>query len=93
MNDNTIPKVGDDWFDVEPIPISVKNRHLINITKPVELIVAEASRALPPVGVATVGSSLGRTYDLRGNPPNPKINTAPWLNSSIEPDTNVKKLE
>jgi len=37
-------EVDDDWFEVIPKPISVKNRHLINITK--------------PIGITTIGSVL-----------------------------------
>ena len=37
-------EVDDDWFDVQPEKISVKNRHLINITK--------------PIGINTMGTKL-----------------------------------
>lgn len=76
--DKLLPQeVNDNWFDVVPEPISVKNRHLINITK--------------PIGVNTVGSSKkNASHDLRGNPPNPKFIISPFLNSTIEPDINVR---
>ena len=77
---NTIPiEVNDDWFDVEPI--CSKNSHLIGITK--------------SIGVNTVGSSLRngpREEDLKGNISCPKFVVSPWLNSSIEPDTNLKPI-
>lgn len=78
--DKYLPQeVNDDWFEVQPEPISVKNRHLINITK--------------PIGINTIGTSLkNASYDLRGAPSCPKFVTSPWLNSSIEPDTNLKPL-
>ena len=78
--DKLLPKdKKDDWFEVMPEPISVKNRHLINITR--------------PIGVNTIGTSLRNpSYDFRGAPPCPKFTTSPWLNSSIEPDTNIKPL-
>lgn len=42
-------------------------------------------------GVDTVGQSLKNpSYDIRGNIPNPKSVISPFLNSSIEPDTNIK---
>lgn len=42
-------------------------------------------------GVDTVGQSLKNpSYDLRGNIPNPKIIVSPFLNSSYDPDTNIK---
>jgi hypothetical protein len=78
--DNYLPKEGNkDWFEVMPEPISAKNRHLINVSR--------------PVGVNTVGNSLRNpTYDLRGNPANPKFVVSPWMQSTIEPDFNVKGL-
>lgn len=78
--DKYLPQeVNDDWFEVQPEPISVKNRHLINITK--------------PIGINTIGSSLkNSSYDIRGSPACPKFVVAPWLQSSIEPDVNLKPL-
>lgn len=78
--DKYLPQeVNDDWFELIPEAISVKNRHLINITK--------------PIGVNTIGSSKANaSYDLRGAPSCPKFVTSPWLNSSIEPDNNLKPL-
>lgn len=78
--DKYLPQeVNDDWFEVQPEPISVKNRHLINITK--------------PIGINTIGTSLkNASHDIRGTPSCPKFVIAPWLNSSIEPDTNLKPL-
>ncbi|AYV82067.1 MAG: hypothetical protein Homavirus5_9 [Homavirus sp.] len=78
--DKYLPQeVNDDWFEVQPEPISVKNRHLINITK--------------PIGINTIGTSLkNASHDLRGNPACPKTVVSPWLQSSIEPDTNLKPL-
>lgn len=78
--DELLPQeVNQDWFEVMPEPISVKNRHLINISK--------------PIGINTIGTSLKNpSYDLRGSPPCPKFVISPWLQSSIEPDTNIKGL-
>lgn len=63
--DKYLPQeVNDDWFEVMPEPISVKNRHLINITK--------------PIGINTIGSSLrNANYDLRAAPANPKFVVSP----------------
>jgi len=79
-NEHYLPQeVNDDWFEVAPEPISVKNRHLINITK--------------PIGINTIGSSLkNASYDIRGTPMCPKFVVSPWLGSSIEPDNNLKPL-
>ena len=72
-------EVADSWFELVPEAISVKNRHLINITK--------------PIGVNTIGSSKkNASHDLRGAPSNPKYVVSPFLNSSIEPDNNLKPL-
>lgn len=78
--DKYLPQeVNDDWFETVQEPISVKNRHLINITK--------------PIGVNTIGSSLkNASYDIRGRPANPKAVISPWMNSSIEPDVSLKPL-
>jgi len=78
--DKVLPQeVTDDWFTVLPEPISVKNRHLINVTK--------------PIGINTIGTSLrNSSYDIRGAPSCPKSVISPFLNSSIEPDLNFKPL-
>ncbi len=78
--DKYLPQeVNDDWFEVQPEPISVKNRHLINITK--------------PIGINTIGTSLkNASHDIRGSVANPKFVVSPWLNSAIEPDVNLKPL-
>jgi hypothetical protein len=76
--DKMLPQeVNDDWFNVQPEPVSVKNRHLINVTK--------------PIGVNTIGSSLrNASHDLRGPEECPKFTVSPWLQSSIEPDHNLR---
>lgn len=78
-SEDYLPKeVNKDWFEVMPEAIPVKNRHLINVSR--------------PIGVNTVGTSLKNpSYDLRGNgPANAKFVVSPWLQSSIEPDINSK---
>lgn len=73
--------VNPDWFEVVPEAISVKNRHLINVSK--------------PIGVNTIGTSLrNASWDLRSDAGavNPKFTVAPWLQSTIEPDVNRKSL-
>jgi hypothetical protein len=78
--DKYLPQeVNDDWYEVMPEPISVKNRHLINITK--------------PIGINTIGTSLrNASWDLRQSPSCPKYQVGPFNQSSIEPDTNLKPL-
>ncbi len=79
-SDNYLPQeTNKDWFEVMPEPISVKNRHLINVSR--------------PVGVNTIGNSLrNASWDLRGSPPCPKFVVSPWQQSTIEPDYNIKGL-
>ena len=78
--DKLLPREArEDWFEVMPEPISVKNRHLINVTR--------------PISINTIGTSLKNpSYDLRGSVPCPKFVISPWLQSSIEPDTNIKSF-
>ena len=46
------------------------------------------------VGMNTVGQTLRNpNYQLRSEPPNPQLKVSPWLQSTIEPDTNRKPLE
>lgn len=46
------------------------------------------------VGVNTVGQTLrNANLQLRSEPPNPQVKVSPWLQSTIEPDTNRKALE
>lgn len=72
----------DDWFDTEPLQTTKKikgNQFLVHPKY--------------NIGVNTVGTSLRNgSHDLRGDIPNPKINIGPWMNSTIEPDTNIKGL-
>lgn len=76
--DKLLPQeVNDDWYQVLPEPVSVKNRHLINVTR--------------PIGVNTIGNSKrNSSHDIRGTIPNPKTVVSPFLNSSIEPDFNIR---
>jgi len=76
-----LPQEEEDWFDITPLMTTkkIKGTHLIH----------------PKVhmGVNTVASSLRNgTHDIRGDIVNPKINTGPWLQSTIEPDTNIKGI-
>jgi hypothetical protein len=76
--DELLPKESNDWFE-DVTPTKIKNRHLINIYR--------------PIGVNTVMSSLKNgTLDLRGDEVNPKTFVSPFLNSSYEPDHNIKGL-
>jgi len=67
-----------DWFE-DVTPQKIKNRHLINIYR--------------PIGINTVITSRKNgSLDLRGNPVNPKTFVSPFLNSSIEPDVNARGI-
>ena len=76
----SVPK-SQDWFDdVNDVnPQKIKNRHLINIYR--------------PIGINTISSTLKNpSLDIRGAPPTPKLAVSPFLNSSIEPDHNLTGL-
>ena len=68
-----------DWFDKDFNSIQeIDQETLIDVSK----------YSSP---VDTVGQSLKNpSYDIRGNIMNPKSIISPFLNSSIEPDTNIK---
>lgn len=66
-----------DWFDDPYESTSVKNTHLINIYR--------------PIGINTVSTTLkNANRQLRADPACPKVQLGPFLNSSIEPDTNIR---
>jgi len=45
-------------------------------------------------GINTVGQSLkNANRQLRSDPPIPKVNIGPWLNSTVDPDSNRKAFE
>jgi len=45
------------------------------------------------MGENTIGSTRkNASYDIRGTIPCPKFSVSPWLNSTYEPDTNIKSL-
>lgn len=77
-DEGLLPVEEKDWFE-DVTPTKIKNRHLINIYR--------------PVGVNTVSTSLKNpSLDIRGSPANPKTVVSPFLNSSIEPDHNIRGL-
>jgi hypothetical protein len=66
-----------DWFDDPYESTSVKNTHLINIYR--------------PIGVNTIQTTLkNANRQLRADPSCPKTVISPFMNSSIEPDTNIR---
>jgi hypothetical protein len=71
-----------DWFDTcadATKSLKIKNRHLININR--------------PIGVATISTQRKNpSRDVRGNPANPKYVVSPFLNSSYEPDINASGI-
>lgn len=74
-------EINDEWFKTDfTVAQKVGNDKLINADKYV-------------VGVDTVGQSLkNASHDLRGTIANPKYNVSPWMNSTYEPDYNIKPL-
>lgn len=46
------------------------------------------------IGLDTQGSSLkNANYQLRADPPNPRMSVGPWMNSTIDPDLLRRPLE
>ena len=46
------------------------------------------------VGINTVGQTLrNANLQLRSDPPNPQVKVSPWMQSTVEPDTNRRYLE
>lgn len=46
------------------------------------------------IGVNTVGQTLrNANLQLRSEPPNPQVKVSPWLQTTIEPDTNRRAME
>lgn len=77
--DSLLPKEKNkDWFDDPYEATTVKNTHLINIYR--------------PIGVNTIQTTLkNANRQLRADPIVPKISgISPFLNSSVEPDTNIR---
>lgn len=60
----------------ETVPAPAKQKHFINIQNPYKL----------------VSKKLSFDYDLKGSLPCPKFVVSPWIQSSIEPDFNIKSL-
>jgi len=77
--DNYLPKEQQkDWFDIPPEAVPIKDRHLINVTR--------------PIGVTTNASARrNASQDLRGTPVCVKYVVSPWNNSSIDPDDNINR--
>lgn len=73
-------EINEDWFqtDLSGSKDEMDQSTLIDVSKFCQ-------------GVDTVGQSLKNpSYDIRGNIPNPKIVVSPFMNSSYDPDTNIK---
>ena len=96
VNPNAIPdrkqKHGHDYKDF--LPSEKKDNWFQSVT---ETMIDDSAlikvKAGHHIGVNTVGQSLrNATYDLRGTLANPKSVVSPWMNSTIEPDTNIKSF-
>lgn len=77
--DEMLPREDNkDWFDNPYEGAAIKSPHLISVYR--------------PIGVNTIGSSMKlANRDIRARPIAPKTFTSPWLNSSVEPDTNIRE--
>jgi hypothetical protein len=72
-------EIHEDWFQTD-----LSNSKVVD-----QAALIDVSRFTN--GVDTVGQSLkNASHDIRGNIPNPKIVVSPFLQSSYDPDTNIK---
>jgi hypothetical protein len=75
----------DDWFDMpydKKQMMRIENENLL-----------AGSSTQSRIGIDTQGQTLrNASHDLRAAPLNPKFNVGPWLNSTIEPDYNIKPI-
>jgi hypothetical protein len=78
--DKMLPQeIEEDWFDVEPLQSTKKIKGIHMIHPKVH------------IGSNTVGSSLkNASHDIRGDIPIEKKIFSPYLNSTIDPDINIK---
>ena len=78
--DSYLPEeTNKDWFEVLPDSISVKNRYLINTSRPIPL--------------SSISSTLKNpSLDIRGSENVVKAVVGPWLMSSYEQDYNGNRL-
>lgn len=75
-------EVNDEWFDTD----FTQSKYTLNDDKMIQ-----TDRYV--IGVNTVGQTLKNpSYDIRGTIPNPKYTVSPWMNSTYEPDNNIKPL-
>jgi hypothetical protein len=78
-----LPKdINDEWFetDFSLAKYQLNDDKLINTDRYI-------------IGINTVGQSLKNpSYDIRGTIPNPKFTVSPWMQSTYEPDFNLKPL-
>jgi hypothetical protein len=75
-------EVNKDWFETDftQAEVNVDNDNIVVTDKYV-------------IGVNTVGQSLKNpSYDIRAAPACPKFTVSPWLQSTIEPDFNIKSI-
>lgn len=83
ISTDLLPKatgVPEDFAQFAPSPAALKNQNFMDATK--------------FIGIDTVGNTLkNANYDLRADPPNPKVDVGPWNQSNIEPDLMRKPLE
>ena len=78
--DSYLPEeINSDWFEIMPDAISIKNRYLINTSRPIPLSTLSGTLKNP-------------SLDLRGNEICEKKIISPWLQSSYEQDFNLRGL-
>ena len=71
----------EDWFDTAPLQAAkkIEGVHMIHPKVHMGINTSNGFRKNP-------------SHDIRGDIPNPKIHNIPFLNSTIEPDENIRGL-
>jgi len=89
-----IPEDTDDWFSTQPqMSNQLSGQNYMSIPNVQSMPKYSMSSYGASLGaLATTGTSKNSTHDIRGDVHNPKTIVSPWMNSTIEPDTNIRSL-
>tara|TARA_B100001057_G_C22589491_1_gene848390 strand:+ start:171 stop:800 length:630 start_codon:yes stop_codon:yes gene_type:complete len=98
LNDNQLPKdcyPKDQLTPSELLPGDANSKwSQVNPSGQGDLADQNFLNAGYHLGVNTVGQTLrNANLQLRSEPPNPQVKVSPWLQTTIEPDTNRKPME
>ena len=98
LNDNQLPKdcyPKDQLTPSELLPGDANSKwSQVNPSGQGDLADQNFLNAGYHLGVNTVGQTLrNANLQLRSEPPNPQVKVSPWLQTTIEPDTNRRPME